>query len=65
MGSMFREGRFYIPSNDFSCMISKEMFDSIFLEGMAAECNFCEQSMTVNGRHMVNTPVTSRIKPTS
>ncbi|MCL2708832.1 MAG: hypothetical protein FWF03_06940 [Defluviitaleaceae bacterium] len=28
----------YIPSNDFSCMISKQMFDEFFLEGIVREC---------------------------
>ncbi|MCL2362266.1 MAG: hypothetical protein FWC73_10690 [Defluviitaleaceae bacterium] len=28
----------YIPSNDFSCMISKDMFDEFFLEGLKQEC---------------------------
>ena len=27
---LVHDGRFYIPSNDFSCMISKEMFDEVF-----------------------------------
>lgn len=30
--------RYGIPSNDFSCMISREMFDEIFLPGIAEEC---------------------------
>lgn len=37
--------RWYIPSNDFSCMISKEMFDEVFLEGIRAECRFTEASL--------------------
>jgi hypothetical protein len=45
MGSLFGEGKFYIPSNDFSCMISKRMFDEVFLEGIAAECKFLDQSI--------------------
>lgn len=32
--------RWYVPSNDFSCMISKEMFDEFFLPGIADECRF-------------------------
>jgi hypothetical protein len=45
MGSLFGEGKFYIPSNDFSCMVSKSMFDDVFLEGIAAECRFFDQSI--------------------
>jgi hypothetical protein len=45
MYSLFGEGKFYIPSNDFSCMVSKKMFDDVFLEGIAAECRFFDQSI--------------------
>lgn len=45
MASLFGEGRFYIPSNDFSCMVSKKMFDDVFLEGIAAECRFFDQAI--------------------
>ncbi len=31
-------GRFHIPSNDFSCMISEEMFRELFLPGLVREC---------------------------
>jgi hypothetical protein len=27
-------GRYYVPSNGFSCMISKEMFREVFLPGI-------------------------------
>ncbi|MHC4887671.1 MAG: hypothetical protein ACYTGH_21540 [Planctomycetota bacterium] len=37
--------RWYVPSNDFSCMISKEMFDNIFLPGIAEECRMLEASI--------------------
>ena len=37
--------KWYIPSNDFSCMISKEMFDDVFLPGIAEECRFLEASI--------------------
>ena len=36
---------FYIPSNDFSCMISKKMFDDFFLNGLRQECQFYEHSI--------------------
>lgn len=38
-------GKFYIPSNDFSCMISKDMFDDVFLEGIISECQFLDHSI--------------------
>lgn len=42
---IIHDGKFYIPSNDFSCMISKDMFDSVFLEGIKNECRFYEKSI--------------------
>ncbi|NLL83536.1 MAG: hypothetical protein GX230_04765 [Lentisphaerae bacterium] len=35
----------YVPSNDFSCMISKEMFDDYFLPGIAEECRALQASI--------------------
>ncbi|HCE43534.1 MAG TPA: hypothetical protein DET40_08300 [Lentisphaeria bacterium] len=37
--------RWHVPSNDFSCMISKEMFDDIFLPGIIRECRNAETSI--------------------
>ena len=37
------DGLFYIPSNDFFYMISKEMFDDVFLPGIISECRFYEK----------------------
>ncbi len=37
--------KFYVPSNDFSIMISKEMFDDVFLPGIARECQFLDRSI--------------------
>mgnify|MGYP001556701447 CR=1 FL=1 len=37
--------RWWIPSNDFSCMISKAMFDDVFLPGIAEECRRAEASI--------------------
>lgn len=37
--------RWYVPSNDFSCMISKEMFEEFFLDGIRAECQYLENSI--------------------
>ena len=38
-------GRYYIPSNDFSCMISDEMFEEFFLPGIARECRHMDRSI--------------------
>jgi hypothetical protein len=35
----------YVPSNDFSCMISKAMFDDVFLPGLIEECRHMEASI--------------------
>jgi hypothetical protein len=37
--------RWYVPSNDFSCMISKAMFDEFFLPGIIAECRHMEANI--------------------
>ncbi len=37
--------KWYVPSNDFSCMISKAMFDEMFLPGIAKECRSYEASI--------------------
>ncbi len=42
---LIHDGRYYIPSNDFSCMISKKMFDEVFLPGLVEECRFYERSI--------------------
>jgi hypothetical protein len=39
------EGKYYIPSNDFSIMISKQLFDDIFLPGIQRECQFLDRSI--------------------
>ena len=39
------ETSMYIPSNDFSCMISREMFDEFFLEGIIEECRHYKRSV--------------------
>lgn len=43
--ALVHDGKFYIPSNDFSCMISREMFEEFFLPGIAEECRFYERSI--------------------
>lgn len=45
MGCLGSEGRFYIPSNDFSCMISPDMFIEFFLESIREECQFYDRSI--------------------
>lgn len=42
---LIHDGRYYITSNDFSCMVSKEMFDEVFLPGIIEECHFYERSI--------------------
>ncbi len=42
---LINDGTYYIPSNDFSCMISREMFDEFFLPGIARECAFYGRSI--------------------
>ncbi|MDQ1256623.1 MAG: Trimethylamine corrinoid protein 2 [Candidatus Hydrogenedentes bacterium] len=37
--------KWHVPSNDFSCMVSKEMFDEFFLPGIAAECRHMEANI--------------------
>ena len=43
--SLIAEGKYYVPSNDFSIMISKEMFDDVFLPGIQRECQFLDRSI--------------------
>lgn len=38
-------GTCYIPSNDFSCMISPKQFEELFLPGIRRECRFYERSI--------------------
>ncbi len=42
---LIHDGRYYIPSNDFSCMVSEDMFNEVFLPGIVEECNFYERSI--------------------
>lgn len=37
--------KWYVPSNDFSCMISPAMFDDVFLPGIIGECRHLEASI--------------------
>lgn len=38
-------GRYYIPSNDFSALISPAMFEEFFLDGIARECRYLDRSI--------------------
>ena len=39
------EGKYYIPSNDFSCMISNKMFEQYFLTEIIRETEFLDRSI--------------------
>lgn len=43
--AMVSTKKWYVPSDDFSCMVSKKMFDEFFLPGIADECRFLEASI--------------------
>ena len=43
--SLVSDGTYYVPSNDFSIMISTEMFEEIFVPGLAEECRFLDRSI--------------------
>jgi hypothetical protein len=43
--TLVHDGRYYIPSNDFSIMVSRQMFDEIFLPGIRRECQYYERSI--------------------
>jgi hypothetical protein len=43
--TFIHNGRYYIPSNDFSCMISAEMYRDVFLPRMIDECRFYDRSI--------------------
>lgn len=39
------DGKYYVPSNDFSIMISQDMFTEFFLPGIRRECQFLDRSI--------------------
>ncbi len=43
--TLLSEGKYYIPSNDFSIMISTDMFVDVFLPGLIEECRFLDRSI--------------------
>jgi hypothetical protein len=42
---LISDGKYYVPSNDFSIMISRAMFNEIFLPGIINECRFYDRSI--------------------
>ena len=42
---LISEGKYYIPSNDFSIMISPRQFNEFFLPGITRECQFLDRSI--------------------
>ena len=36
-------GKYHVPSNDFSCMISNSMFEQVFLPGIVQECQHMDR----------------------
>ncbi|MFW6257086.1 MAG: hypothetical protein ACOC2O_02980 [Bacillota bacterium] len=42
---LINEKKFYIPSNDFSAMISNQMFEEVFLPGIIEECKFYDRTI--------------------
>jgi hypothetical protein len=42
---LFADGRYYIPSCDFSCMISAEMFHAFFLDEIMEEIEWLDRSI--------------------
>ena len=36
-------GRMHVPSNDFSCMISQELFEALFVPGIICECRHMDR----------------------
>jgi len=37
--------KWYVPSNDFSCMVSEDMFNDVFLPGIRSECRRMQASI--------------------
>ncbi|NLF94317.1 MAG: trimethylamine corrinoid protein 2 [Oligosphaeraceae bacterium] len=38
-------GKYHIPSNDFSCMVSENMFEELFLPDIIRECRYMDHSI--------------------
>ena len=41
------KGKYHIPSNDFSCMISDQSFEDLFLPGLIRECRHMTDAFTI------------------
>ena len=39
------DGRYYLPSCDFSILVSRKMFEEFFLPGLVRECRFLDRSL--------------------
>ena len=39
------EGKYHVPSNDFSCMISETMFEEVFIPGIIRECRHMDRNI--------------------
>ncbi|HTL51637.1 MAG TPA: trimethylamine corrinoid protein 2 [Planctomycetota bacterium] len=42
---LFSPGRYYVPSNDFSCMVSPKMFEKFFVEEIEEEIAWLDRSI--------------------
>ncbi len=42
---LLSEGRYYLPSNDFSILIGPQMFADFFLPGIIRQCRFLDRSL--------------------
>lgn len=38
-------GRYHVPSNDFSCMVSGRMYEEVFLPGIVRECQHMDRNI--------------------
>jgi hypothetical protein len=43
--ALLSDGKYYIPSNDFSAMVSPRMYQEFFLPGIRRECQFLDASI--------------------
>lgn len=39
------QGKFYLPSNDFSIMVSRAMFEAFFLPAVIRECQYLDRAL--------------------
>ena len=43
--SLCSDGKYYIPSNDFSALVSPQMYETFFMPGIQRECRFLDASI--------------------